>query len=109
MAVFAVAAAERLGLSDQELLDLRYAAELQPVWTAGHQPGPLQPWLEGANRLLAAEGSSLATQILQAASALVEVLYEEGELVEALMSQGFPAEVVGALTAVQPLIQPVGT
>lgn len=100
-AVLAVAAGERLGLSDEELLTLRFAAELyERLLNSEREEDPI---LESARELVIgceAQDERLAARVLRAARRIA---------FDRLPFQGEATDVTQALAAVQPLVQPVGT
>lgn len=101
VAVLAVAAGERLGLSDPQLLDLRYAAELQSI---GAWPGDL-PFLERAKAIRDAT-STLEFELLRGANLVVMLLENSSELRPEDLVQIEP-KAAEALLSVQKVIQPV--
>lgn len=95
-AVYAVAGGERLGMTDEELRDLRFAAELWEVPAGGY------PFLASAERLIR-ERHPLLTAAFAVASGLPDPDWDS------ILALGYDAEMVAALRAVAPLIQPIGT
>ncbi len=104
IAVYAVAAGEALGMTDRELLAVRYAAEL---WELGEGGIPRRHrFLAGAVRLIR-DPSLLGTNLIAAARAMDDA-GEAEELFEGMAEKsGGKPEVVEALRRVRTLIQPM--
>lgn len=114
VAVYAVAIGDRLGLVGADLLRLRFAAELQCVGPMLGEELP-EEIFPGVSSLIVRDGSDLQGEaIFEAAQAYVTDRYRTGnwstdaEWRESVQS-AFPEDIVEAVLAVSPLIQPVGT
>lgn len=114
VAVSAVAAGERLGLSDEALMAVREAAELWPHPVAARQEALRQaPWLGAAVvvlSLVVLKDHGVEDEVVALAWALDLVRHPgEMEVPPSLKRSAWMPEVVAAFEAVDPLVQPLET